>query len=54
MTNADKIRNMNNEELALIISCPADFDIKWDEDYICNDGLNEDCYKCTLAWLKSE
>lgn len=43
MTNADRIRNMTDEELAVSIMCPAEYDL----------GFNKEC-KCTLDWLQSE
>lgn len=49
MTNADRIRNMTDEELAETIMCP--FDII---------GSNEtcfykrDCKECVLTWLQKE
>ena len=48
ITNADKIRSMTDEELALTIMCPFDTDPE-----LCN-GYAPTCYDCTLDWLKKE
>ena len=48
-TNADWIRNMTDEELALTVMCPADItggDTKCDQYH--------NCRKCTLDWLQRE
>lgn len=59
MTNADKIRNMPDEELAMIIMCP--YDTAGDEIMSCIlDGKDPEfqppgsCYKCISKWLKKE
>ena len=49
MTNADRIRSMTDEELAMAIMCPAEF-IK--SDKVCD--FSHDCKDCTLAWLQKE
>lgn len=44
-TNADRIRNMSDEELARVIG----------EDPHCEKTECEDnCYECTLKWLQAE
>lgn len=50
-TNADKIRQMTDEELAMILNptCPTrecPDKLPWNEAH--------DCYKCWLDWLKQE
>lgn len=48
-TNADRIRSMTDEELALAVMCPADItggDTKCDQYH--------NCRKCTLDWLQRE
>nr|DAL55569.1 MAG TPA_asm: hypothetical protein [Caudoviricetes sp.] len=48
-TNADRIRSMTDEELALTVMCPADItggDTKCDQYH--------NCRKCTLDWLQRE
>lgn len=56
MTNADKIRAMSDEDLALVIMCP--YDTVGDESRIMPCILSaprsKDCYKCTLEWLRRE
>lgn len=50
-TNADRIRNMSDEELAEFMSCPYMKDM-CDE---CVHGWHDyDCSKCKLEWLQSE
>lgn len=49
MTNADRIRNMTDEELAETIMCP--FDIIGSNE-TCNYKRN--CQECALAWLQKE
>ena len=50
-TNADRIRNMSDEELAEFMSCPYMKDM-YDE---CVHGWHDyDCSKCKLEWLQSE
>ena len=52
-TNADKIRSMNDEELAEFLTSFHNGDMTMDE--ICHTGLcleDEDCISCTLKWLQ--
>lgn len=52
-TNADKIRSMNDEELAEFLNDYHNNDVANDE--ICHAGLcleDEDCVGCTLKWLQ--
>lgn len=45
MTNADRIRSMNDEELAEVIDCPyINVCFELDNEYACN--------KCCLEWLQ--
>lgn len=50
MTNADKIRQMTDEELVSILRCPGNIDVEF--------GLDEcafsTCGECKLKWLKAE
>ena len=51
MTNADCIRSMSDEELAMNIMCPNENglgEIECDKSESCN------CYECILKWLQSE
>lgn len=59
MTNADIIRNMPDEELAMIIMCP--YDTAGEEIMPCIlDGEDPEfmpqgrCFECTTKWLKKE
>lgn len=51
-TNADMIRNMSDEKLALSIMCPAD--LGFNKECECNGEMNRNCRKCTLNWLQQE
>ena len=53
-TNADRIRNMSDEELAEYIMCPAEYDLGFNKECECNGEMNINCCKCTLEWLHSE
>lgn len=51
LTNADRIRAMTDEELAMLLNptCPTGEcpdNLPWDQAH--------DCYKCWLDWLKQE
>lgn len=61
MTNADKIRNMTDEELAIMIMCP--YDTTGDENEIMpciKDGMDPEfmppgsCFKCISKWLQED
>lgn len=55
-TNADKIRSMNDEKLAEIIMCPAEFDNaeKHCRSVDVNNDTERNCIECCVKWLKSE
>jgi hypothetical protein len=53
-TNADRIRNMSDEELAMAIMCPAEYDLSFNKECGCAGDMNRNCQKCTLDWLQSE
>lgn len=49
-TNADRIRNMTDDELVEIMACPYR-----SSDSGCIHGWDDDgCDKCVLEWLRSE
>ena len=49
MTNADRIRSMTDEELALAIGCP------YGECVLDDEKFEEwGCSNCTFDWLKQE
>lgn len=50
-TNADRIRGMRDEELAMNMMCPNESGIG-EIDCDKNDSCN--CYECLLKWLQSE
>ena len=54
MTNADRIRNMTDEELAVSIMCPGEYDLGFNKECKCTGNMNRNCRKCTLEWLQSE
>lgn len=53
-TNADRIRSMTDEELALAIMCPAEYDSNFNKRETCNGEMNKNCYGCSLKWLRAE
>lgn len=50
-TNADSIRTMSDEELAMNMMCPNESGLGEIE---CDKSDNCNCYKCLLKWLQSE
>lgn len=53
-TNADRIRSMTDEELALAIMCPSEYDLNFSKNEKCNGEMNKNCYECSLNWLRAE
>lgn len=53
-TNADRIRSMTDEELALAITCPAEYDLNFSKNEKCNGEMSRNCYECSLKWLRAE
>lgn len=53
-TNADRIRAMSDEELAIMLMCPAEYDESFNKNKDCNGEMNKNCKECTLNWLQSE
>lgn len=51
MTNADKIRNMSDEELAMNMMCPNENGLAEIE---CDKSDNCNCYECLMKWLQEE
>lgn len=51
MTNADRIRSMSDEELAMNMMCPNENGLGEIE---CDKSDNCNCYECLLKWLQSE
>lgn len=54
VTNADRIRSMSDEELAILLMCPAEFDTAFNKNSSCNGEMNRNCRECTLKWLQSQ
>lgn len=50
-TNADRIRSMTDEELALHMLCPNEMVLAKIE---CEKNERRNCYKCRLNWLRAE
>lgn len=50
-TNADRIRSMSDEELAMNMMCPNENGLA---EIDCDKSDNCNCYKCLLKWLQSE
>lgn len=56
-TNFDLVRNMNEEDLAVMISLPYLASPPWCSKHRTCPYISEDptpCYKCALEWLRSE
>jgi hypothetical protein len=53
-TNADRIRSMTDDELALAIVCPAEYDLNFNKNEKCNGEMKRNCYECSLKWLQEE
>lgn len=53
MTNADKIRQMSDEELAIICEdgCPPNANCVTDLNEL---GMKANCIRCWLDWLRKE
>lgn len=54
MTNADRIRTMSDEELALLIMCPTEYYLGFSKECECNGEMDRNCCRCTLKWLQAE
>ena len=57
MTNADRIRAMTDEELAVVIAWPYLASPPWCSEHTTCPYINEDptpCDKCALDWLREE
>ena len=57
MTNADRIRSMTDEELAVVIAWPYLASPPWCSEHTTCPYINEDptpCDNCALDWLKQE
>lgn len=50
-TNADRIRSMSDEELAMCMMCPNENSLA---EINCDHSDNCNCYGCILRWLQSE
>lgn len=54
MTNGEKIRSMSDTELAIVLMCPANYDLDFNKNNECNGEMNRNCVSCTRKWLQSE
>lgn len=50
-TNADRIRSMTDEELAVNMMCPNENGLA---EIHCDKNDNCNCYECLLKWLRAE
>ena len=50
-TNADRIRAMSDEELAVTIMCPNEICMA---EIPCDHGDDKNCCQCCLDWLNQE
>lgn len=51
MTNADMIRKMTDEELAVTLMCPNETGMA---DIVCDHSDKCNCCQCTYDWLREE
>ena len=51
MTNADKVRSLSVEDLAMNMMCPNENGLGQIE---CDKSGSRNCYDCILKWLQSE
>ena len=57
MTNATKIKNFDNGDLASLLMCPYDtfgLDLPCSCDGVTPVSTPMDCHKCILKWLERE
>jgi hypothetical protein len=54
MTNAERIKQMSDKDLAIFIMCPTEYDVAFTKSCGCNGEMNKNCYQCTLEWLRQE
>ncbi len=54
MTNAEKIRSMTDEELAMVLMCPVEYSLEFSKTSECNGGMDRNCMECTLRWLRKQ
>lgn len=50
-TNADRIRAMTDEELAMTMMCPNENGLA---EIDCDKSDSRNCYECLLKWLQEE
>ena len=50
-TNANRIRSMTDEELAVNMMCPNENGLA---EIDCDKNDNCNCYECLLKWLRAE
>lgn len=50
-TNADRIRSMTDEDLAVSMMCPNENGLA---EIDCDKNDNCNCYECLLKWLRAE
>ena len=53
MTNADRIRQMNDEELAQFM-WNASIGREWKAQHDCRTCMDDTCVECQYEWLKLE
>lgn len=54
MTNGERIRKMTDEELAVTLMCPAEYDMAFNRREVCEGNMNRNCRQCTFDWLTAE
>lgn len=45
MTNAERIKQMSDKDLAIFIMCPAEYDVAFTKSCGCDGEMNKNCYQ---------
>ena len=51
MTNADRIRQMSDKDLAIFIMCPAEYDEEFNKSCGCSGENKNGCIEKYSLWL---
>lgn len=54
MTNGERIRQMPDKDLAIVIMCPAVYDVEFRKSCGCIGEMDKDCCQCALEWLQQK
>lgn len=54
MIKYEEIKEKSINELALMLMCPAEYDLNFNKKCNCTGEMNGNCFECTKKWLQSE